>query len=136
MTFKADLDRFYRKTKLAVRDVVIETTKEGRNRLGLTTPILTGRASASWNASAGAPNPTQKPINYLNPGGAPFDGVVDLDTLVLGQSAYISNSIDYLSDLNAGSSRKAPAGFIEMVAVSLPDIAAIKAVEVRMRYGL
>lgn len=120
--FRADLKRFGKKLEAALTDVPKEVTKETRTRVAFRTPILTGRASGSWNASVNQPDHSIKPEGYLNPAGAPMDGNVNVDGGKLGDKYYVANAIPYLPALNAGSSRKAPAGFIEMTAAELPLI--------------
>lgn len=129
--FKSDLRRFDRKVKKVIIIIHEEITKDTRLRVAMKTPILTGRASASWNASVGSPNFTPKPEGYDNPGGAPFDGNVSLGGLRLGQSTHVSNGVHYIGNLNTGSSLKAPAGFVEATVVEFP--AALPAIVNRVR---
>lgn len=118
--FQSDLKRFNRKVKEVIIIVHEEVTKDTRLRVAMKTPILTGRASASWNASVGTPNFTPKPEGYHNPGGAPFDGSVSLGGLRLGGTTHVSNGVGYIGSLNMGSSLKAPAGFVEATVVDFP----------------
>lgn len=80
----------------------------------LATPVLTGLARSSWTAAVGAPD--------LSPR-APR---TELETIHEAQAAirsapadseiHVANAVPYLAELNAGSSRKAPAGFVERAA--------------------
>lgn len=134
--FKDQLKRFGEKVEAVITEIPKETTKELRNRVAARTPILTGRASGSWNASVNTPNDTTKPETYMNPSGAPTDGIVDVDSGQLGDKYYVSNAIPYLPALNAGSSRKAPAGFIEQTVADLPVILPAVVRRVKAKYGL
>lgn len=133
--FKADLKRFDRKVEEALITIHREVTKDTRLRVAMRTPILTGRASASWNASVGAPNFIPKPEGYHNPGGASFDGSVSLGGLRVGGTTHVSNGVHYIGRLNAGSSRKAPAGFVEATVVEFSGAfpAIVKGVRSRVR---
>lgn len=111
--FKADLKRFDQKVELAVTIVIKETAKSIRNQVAARTPINTGRASASWNASVGTPNFTPKSEAYNSPGSAPMDGNVALQGFTLGRTIHVANGVHYIGNLNNGSSVKAPAGFVE-----------------------
>jgi hypothetical protein len=96
-----------------VEKAAVDFGRRLREAVAIRTPILTGRASASWNAAVGEANPAQKESPYNNPSGAPRDGIVQLDGFKLGDEIHVSNNRPYINSLNAGSSRKAPAGFVE-----------------------
>jgi len=118
--FVSDLKRFNAKVELVVSLVVKETAKSIRNQVAARTPINTGRASASWNVCVGTPNFRPKPASYNNPGGAALDGQVNLQGFTLGRTIHVANGVPYIGDLNAGSSLKAPAGFVEASVQTLP----------------
>lgn len=92
---------------------IVKYAQNLRLRIATATPVATGRAAASWNLSRGGPNRNPKPDGYLNPGGAPYDGHIDISGYKLGEVLYIANGVEYLIYLNYGSSSQAPAGFIE-----------------------
>lgn len=123
--FKADLRRFNKKVEDVLVVVHKETTLAVRFAVANRTPILTGRASGSWNASAGTPNFIPKPEGYLNPGGAPYDGDVNLAGLQLGGITHVANGVPYIGGLNTGSSLKAPAGFVEATALDIEGLAPV-----------
>ena len=54
--FRNDIRRFDKKVEDVILIVQKEATKAVRLGVAMRTPILTGRASGSWNASADAPN--------------------------------------------------------------------------------
>jgi len=77
------------------------------------TPLVTGRAAASWNVRAGQPNSNAKPVGYNNPGGARRDGEVDLSDADERTPIFVTNNVPYIGKLNRGSSTMAPAAFVE-----------------------
>ena len=137
MSFRDDINRFGNKTEMLLAEITKETTLVTRERIAKRTPILTGRASASWNASKNEPDTRVQPPTFNNPGQAPFLGQTDkLDGFMIGDTGFVSNSIHYIGNLNAGSSQKAPAGFVEATALELeltmPEVVA----RIRRKYGL
>jgi len=131
--FKTDLRRFDRKLVGVLEEVHVETTRFVRARVATKTPILTGRASASWNASIGQPNFTPQPVGFFNPGGAPFAGKIALTGYRLGQQTYVANGVGYIGSLNMGSSFKAPAGFAEATVTEVNGALLAIVAEVRRR---
>lgn len=127
--FKRDVDR-------AAGLTMEEITKEVRSDIANRTPVLTGRAAASWNASRNTANITAKGEGYFNPTGAVADGVVDVEGARMGDVMYITNNVDYIEALNSGSSKKAPAGFVEAatlgIQIKMPEIIA----RVRAKMGM
>ncbi len=86
-----------------------------RQRIAERTPYLTGRAAASWNAQVRSPDLTHfRPI----PAGIPRSSAIASGKVNLGPGIvwpgkwWVSNSLDYIRGLNAGRSKKAPAGFV------------------------
>jgi len=135
-SFRRDLRRFMGKTRRALNVVVEEVGLATRQNIALRTPILTGRASGSWNAGLNVAIEETKGESYNNPSGAPFDGVQAVDGFALGDTIIISNSISYIMDLNNGSSLKAPAGFIEMAAIEWQFILPTAASRAKQRFRL
>lgn len=120
----------------AVPELPRRAAQELRVTLATYTPKDTGRAAASWNASARTANYTTKGPTYNSPGTAVKDGI---DTTRMGRAMddyYVANAIDYLGKLNDGHSQKAPAGFIELahdrLGMRMPTIAA----KIRVQYRL
>lgn len=98
--------------------IMEEMGKKIRLDIARATPILTGRASASWNAALNTPDLTTKSEDYDNPEGAPYEGWVGLTGTKSKDVIYITNNVSYIDELNSGSSRKAPAGFVEKVTLA------------------
>lgn len=117
MSFASDIARISDKLDTVLESVFKEVTLSVRDRVAAKTPIVTGRASGSWNASVHEPDHESKPVDYLNPIGAPMDGKRDVDAFKLGDQLYIANGLEYIGRLNAGSSLMAPAGFVETAVV-------------------
>ena len=115
---EAAVNKIVQKTALLVDQVVVSST-----------PVDTGKARSNWLPSLGGPrNGTIPPYvpypSYADPvkfgesGNA--QGAIDAARLVVGarskssEDIYIRNSVHYISDLNDGNSRQAPAGFVQM----------------------
>lgn len=79
------------------------------NDLVDTTPVKTGKARASWFISPGFPFSREIPDgNYARPIEPDLAKYSTKHTRWL-----ISNTAPYIESLNRGSSRKAPAGFVQ-----------------------
>lgn len=75
-----------------------------------TTPVKTGKARASWKISPGSPFTREIPDGYYTIPSPP-----NLDRYKRNWTKwYIANTAPYIEDLNAGSSRQAPAGFVQL----------------------
>lgn len=76
------------------------------------TPVDTGRARHSWQVQEGSPNSTVAPEN---PTGPPLDVSPFPEGKISGQApVYITNALDYVVYLEAGTSRQAPAGMVKL----------------------
>ncbi len=106
-----------RKVALAVDQAVV-----------LGTPVDTGNARSNWLVSLSQPRQDQispyAPGNKLGRGeranaqNAINQGASVVGVARTGQDIYIVNNVDYIGDLNQGSSRQAPANFVEMAVLS------------------
>ena len=100
-------ERYATEVALRTRDVVADFT-----------PIDTGRASGSWNLSVGRPDRETLPANFNQSRdptiatNAPLLGKIDVEGFRLGQTFWISDNVEYIEFLEAGSSRQAPAGMV------------------------
>lgn len=88
------------KTVRAVALVVDSTLVE-------TTPVLTGRARANWNPSLNVPDTTIQEPNRKKSIDPVTSAYKITDTIL------ISNNLPYIKKLNEGSSKQAPAGFVD-----------------------
>lgn len=111
--FARELDRWIPTVEARLGRGMIRFAEIAREMIASRTPIDTGRASASWNASLNGANLRVQPPEYFNPGAPWQDGEVNVGQFLLGDSIHISNSLDYVKFLNAGTSRKAPRMFVE-----------------------
>jgi len=94
-----------------VGTVLQEATESVHGTLVLGTPVLTGFARSNWQVGTNGPPSGTVPIRS------------EVETIESGQSVIrsarrashfeIVNNAHYIGLLNAGSSRKAPAGFVQ-----------------------
>lgn len=86
------------------------------------TPVYTTKALSNWQIGVGAP--VAGAIGAYFPGILGYTtaesseaalriGYARIDAKKLGEVLYISNATPYIGELNRGSSRQAPAGFVE-----------------------
>jgi hypothetical protein len=105
-------NKIKRKAALAIDQTVV-----------LSTPVDTGRARSNWQVQLNSPNTTVRsaysPGKKLGKGDSSnASAAIAQGSLVIGQSKpgdsiYVSNNLDYIAKLNAGSSAQAPAQFVE-----------------------
>ena len=78
------------------------------------TPKLTGRARANWNVGIGAPDlSVDLDGPFRSSEATEAEARIRAARAKTGQSIEVSNALPYIRKLNRGSSRKAPAGFVE-----------------------
>lgn len=78
------------------------------------TPRKTGFASASWIVSIGSPSTDVAGSPMSVDRGAGARGIEQLRSYTLSQgSVFLVNNVDYMTDLNSGSSKQAKPGFID-----------------------
>ena len=82
-------------------------------RLAITTPVDTGRARSNWFASKGAPVADIRDNIDLGGSASVADVRRIAESVEKGESIFITNSLPYIRRLNEGSSKQAPAGFID-----------------------
>lgn len=111
----AAADRLQRKLESlierAAKALILEVNRELRRR-GIGTPVDTGHARAAWIPAVGAPN-------LVEPVGADSSlaqaGTAQVMAFKLGGGTlYLSNVAPYISRLNNGYSKQAPALFVEL----------------------
>ena len=90
------------------------------------TPVDTSKALSNWVVTVGTPPASDieahVPGSYGSTAGASAaTAVADaervLDGKAPGQDLYVSNKADYIADLNRGSSKQHPGGFVEAAIV-------------------
>jgi hypothetical protein len=78
------------------------------------TPKDTGRARANWNASLGQPDESVAMDGpFRSSDETASDARKVIETARPGQQIHLTNALPYIDKLNRGSSRRAPAGFVE-----------------------
>jgi hypothetical protein len=78
------------------------------------TPVDTGWARSNWLPSVGTPRAeTVGEPGSLNAGAADLGKLEVADWGIANGPIYITNNVPYIQRLNAGSSKQAPAGFVE-----------------------
>jgi len=108
-------------SKLAVKVAVTVVTD-----LAYETPVDTTQALSNWQVALGSP--VNKAIDPYFPGDfgdtqpASAAATIAAAKQILkgkkpGQTIFISNVVDYIGDLNDGSSKQTPAGFVERAAL-------------------
>ena len=104
-------DQMMRKTVITVASAV-----------ALRTPVDTGRARANWRTNVGGPLTSQVSgfpkgkkgsTGAQAAGQAASDAAAKMGSYRNGSPVFISNNLPYIGRLNAGSSKQAPAGFVE-----------------------
>ncbi len=117
----ADLGTFARRIRARGKRIeqnadalVVKTAILINQAVVLATPVDTGRARANWQASIGTPitEPTDDEDISGNSTISGNNGVIS--RRASGQTVFISNNVDYIGDLNDGSSSQAPANFVEL----------------------
>ena len=77
-------------------------------------PVLTGKSRSGWNGSKSAPIYVEDP-EIVSP-----EAVVSKVSQAVGRKsdiAYLANGVPYITQLEAGSSSKAPQGFVRQALV-------------------
>ena len=80
------------------------------------TPVDTGQASGNWKTQIGSPSSAwdagpSSAQNSIDAARAALAGLRE------GQVVHITNNVPYIVELNQGSSRQAPVGFVESAIV-------------------
>lgn len=95
------------------------------------TPVDTSNAISNWQVRIGAPVTTERAPYYSghkgSTAGMSEDATVIAAKITLkrkkpGQLLYISNNAPYIQDLNDGSSKQAPPGFVEGAVENARDL--------------
>lgn len=112
-------DRVVRKVALVADQAVV-----------MATPVDTGRARSNWLVGLGtAPQGTvgqHVPGTKGSTGEANAQESISIGRATIGQrrpgqDIHITNNLDYIEDLNRGTSRQAPANFVETAVAQATD---------------
>jgi hypothetical protein len=124
------------KIELEASRAAIEAAVAIVGNLVQVTPVDTSNAISNWQTSISQPINSEIAPYYPGKGGSTQTesavGALEQahDALSFkkpGQPVWIANNADYIRDLNDGSSRQAPAGFVEAaVAIGRKNVRAFK----------
>lgn len=109
-------DRVVRLLRVATEKEVIKLVVDVHADLATETPVDTGWAASNWIISMGSfsNEPVGSPENVSNV--ASLAGLAGVLTWSIKKGIiYITNNVPYIQRLNEGSSRKAPAGYVDMI---------------------
>lgn len=110
-SYKAQIQRIeaaaHAETMKGLRKKALAVLRE----LGQATPVKTGLARGNWQI--GLDVPPGGTVGVRSFASMMSSALAKLMTKRLPQLVYVVNNIDYVAKLNAGSSRKAPAGFVQ-----------------------
>ena len=109
--FNLDLAKFSKKTQLNLDIVARKVGFEIWNGVTKKTPVDTGRARASQNLTEEVVNLSTASENVVH--GANAKGSVGRIT-GKGDVIYITNNVDYINELDKGSSQQAPNGMVSL----------------------
>lgn len=124
--FNAELEAFANTIQQELGNVVADTAVELFSEIVANTPVDTGRARSSWNISLGTPdlktNPEGIYPEYQDQGAAYQQAQGQAESLVGGlrespariEPIYITNALEYISDLENGTSDQAPVGMVKI----------------------
>lgn len=111
-----------------IRKETFERTKgaalASAKALILATPVDTSNALSNWRVSAGFPKTKEIEPYVRGKKGSTWlqstaeairESIKALEKAKVGQQIYITNNVEYIDDLNSGSSDQAPAGWIEAI---------------------
>ena len=148
LEFNQSVDAF---AKALGEDITIAAQAIGFDvlvRLQGATPLRSGRARASWNIAQGSPDlsvPDQilgnrywiATAQELIAARSHYQSMetrqLAFDAEPGAGSIFVSNNLDYIEDLNAGTSRQAPPAFFEGIVSAVESIAAQAIARVQSR---
>jgi len=111
VTWTIDPRKFVGQTVREHRRLCQRVALDIDQRLVLATPVDTGRARSNWLASLGTPRTDEVGTRDAQSAISEAAGVIDqaADFPVI----YLSNNLPYIQRLNDGSSKQAPAAFVQ-----------------------
>ncbi len=109
-----DVDRVIRDMNAFVAGVVRVISVSVTNNVTVSTPVDTGFAKSNWIPSVGKPKSSPSGSRTSVSSGAQKSGLGRLKSYRVTQGrVFIVNNVEYIGDLNSGSSSQAPAGFVQ-----------------------
>ena len=118
-SFTLDLTKFAKKTNVEMRTIIQKISMEAFKRIIYRTPVLTGRARANWGCQIAGLH-TGVTDSADKTGSATVAEMVATANQFSGDgSIFLCNNVNYISDLENGTSTKSPQG---MVGVTLQEM--------------
>lgn len=111
MPWTIDPTKFGDQVRIDHRTLCRRIALEIDQRLVLNTPVDTGRARSNWLASISAPRTDT--VDVRGQAQAIADAAVVIQQAPEFPVIYLANNLPYIQRLNEGSSKQAPAGFVE-----------------------
>lgn len=120
-TFALDIRKFKDKFENRARAVLQKTALDIDKGVVLSTPVDTGRARGGWNVGINNAN--------LDQGAQDKSGrktLAENERTIIRSDAqdtiYISNNVDYIEELEKGSSKQSPNGMVAKTLIRFQDI--------------
>lgn len=116
------MDAMADKIEKQASELAVEVAIRIISDLVMVTPVDTSRALSNWRASLGSPHAGWIGPHFYGERGSTrtssANEAIAKARIVLrdkkpGQSIWITNNVPYIMDLNRGSSRQNPGGFVE-----------------------
>jgi hypothetical protein len=120
--FSIDLKKFGKLSREQAQTIFRKIALDLDSRIVYSTPVDTGRARGNWIPSIGSPSSAVNEELYSHTGAstvAVLDGVVA--SAVLGDIIWMANNLDYIGELEQGSSRQAPQGMVTVNVAATAD---------------
>jgi hypothetical protein len=112
MSFSLDIKEFAKATELELELVTRKIALDAYARVTRKTPVDTGRARANWNVGAGKPDLSTIEAGESSPPPSLSKGDGE-------EAIYITNNLDYIFELEDGSSKQAPRGMVNVSMLEL-----------------
>lgn len=116
LTAQGGVEKIAAITRNNVAKVMKAATVEFYRQVIIATPVDTGRARNGWNITIGTPSSIVPPEGKYNMPNIQDHGLSTIISVTPDQVIYITNRVFYIEKLNKGSSRQAPARFVELAA--------------------
>lgn len=111
MTWSIDPRKFGEEVRITHRQLCQRIALDIDQRLVLATPVKSGRARSNWLPSVARPR-----LDQVDPR-SDAEIVAEAQSVIAGAPEfpliYLSNNLPYIQRLNDGSSKQAPAAFVE-----------------------
>lgn len=108
-----EIDRMNEAYRIQIKKAMKVGIIEALRQVTISTPVDTGRARWSWFLSVKVPSPELPPEGkYRVP--QTTERIKALEqNFTVSDTLYLTNNVPYVPDLNEGSSKQAPARFVE-----------------------